>query len=52
MLLCNISKSREMIIRQSIKSQNIVSIFLNHKCNVSNNYIYICTLEKTHHANC
>jgi len=41
MLLCN-------IVRWFIKSQTIISIFEDHKCNVSNNSIYICTLEKTH----
>jgi hypothetical protein len=41
MLLCN-------IVRLFIKSQTIVNIFEDHKCNVPKNSIYICTLEKTH----
>jgi hypothetical protein len=47
MLLCNISTFGKMVGRP-IKSQTIVNIFEDHRCNVSKKILYICTLEKTH----
>jgi hypothetical protein len=47
MLLCNISTSGKMV-GWPIKSQTIVNIFEDHRCNVSKKILYICTLEKTH----
>ncbi len=41
MLLCNISTSTKMVTRWPIKSQTIVSIFEDHKCNISNIFLYI-----------
>ncbi len=47
-LLCNISTYGNIVETRSIKSHNIVSIFEDHKCNVSNNFISIMHIKKIH----